>query len=89
VEKSSRNAALQRLDDLVGEWTMQAAPPGDPPWPGQGMVRFEWLEGRAFLVQRWRVDMPEAPDGIAIIGVGDKPERFRQHYFDSPTASMR
>ena len=30
-----------------------------------------------------RVDLPEAPDGIAIIGAGDEPDSFRQHYFDS------
>ena len=27
--------------------------------------------------------MPEAPDGIAIIGPGEEPDLFRQHYFDS------
>jgi len=46
-------------------------------------VTFDWLEGRAFLIQRWTVDVPEAPDGIAIIGAGADPERFCQPYFDS------
>jgi hypothetical protein len=49
----------------------------------RGAVSFEWLEGRTFLIERWRIDLPEAPDGIAIIGAGDQPETFRQHYFDS------
>jgi hypothetical protein len=62
---------------------MEAGPPGGPPWPGEARVSFEWLEGRAFLIERWTVDLPEAPDGIAIIGEGDEPERFRQYYFDS------
>jgi len=33
-----------------------------------GRVSFEWLEGRTFLIERWTVDLPEFPDGIAIIG---------------------
>jgi hypothetical protein len=78
----SRNPPLERLDALVGEWTIEAGPPGGPPWPG-GRVSFEWLEGRTFLIERWTVDLPEFPDGIAIIGAADEPENFRQHYFDS------
>lgn len=31
---------------------------------------FEWLPGEQFLVERWQVLIPEAPDGIAIIGAG-------------------
>ncbi len=62
---------------------MEAVPPGGPPWPGEGRVSFEWLEGRAFLIERWHVDLPEAPDGIAIIGAGEREEELRQHYFDS------
>jgi hypothetical protein len=83
VEPSDRDPALERLDALVGEWTLEAGPPGGPAWPGSGRVAFEWLEGRTFLIQRWTVDLPEAPDGIAIIGLGDEPGTFRQHYFDS------
>jgi hypothetical protein len=83
MEKPSRNPALEHLDALVGEWTMEAQPPGGPPWPGEARVTFEWLEGGTFLIERWTVDMPEAPDGIAIIGGGDEPETLRQYYFDS------
>lgn len=79
----SPNPALERLDALVGEWEMEAGPPGGPQWPGEARVGFEWLVGRTFLIERWHVDLPEAPDGIAIIGAGDGPETFRQHYFDS------
>jgi hypothetical protein len=83
MQQPSRNPALERLDALVGEWTMEAGPPGGEPWPGEARVSFEWLEGRTFLIQRGTVDMPAAPDGVAIIGAGDEPETFRQHYFDS------
>src|SRR5690349_11287794 len=75
--------ALDRLDVLAGTWSIEAGPPGGPRWPGEASVTFEWLEGHRFLIQRWAVEMPEAPDGIAIIGAGDQPGAFRQHYFDA------
>ena len=83
MEQHAGSSAIERLDALTGEWSMEAGPPGGPPWPGEARVSFEWLEGRTFLIERWTVDLPEAPDGIAIIGAGDEPESFRQHYFDS------
>jgi hypothetical protein len=82
MEARNRDA-LDRLDVLVGTWSLEAGPPGGPPWPGEASMAFEWLEGHTFLIQRWTIEMPEAPDGIAIIGAGDEPGAFRQHYFDS------
>jgi hypothetical protein len=83
MTSSGRNPSLEHLEALVGEWTMEAGPPGGPPWPGQARASFEWLEGRTFLIERWTVELPEAPDGIALIGAGDDADSFRQHYFDS------
>jgi hypothetical protein len=93
MEQANRSPALERLEALVGEWTMAAGPPGGDPWPGEAKVRFEWLEGETWLIERWSIEMPEAPDGIAIIGLADAPagaeeaggsgERLLQHYFDS------
>ncbi len=83
MEQRAGNPALERLDAFTGKWSMEAGPPGGPPWPGEARVSFEWLEGGKFLIERWKIDLPEAPDGIAIIGAGDQPETFRQHYFDS------
>jgi hypothetical protein len=73
---------MSALDALVGDWTMEATPPGGPPWPGQAEVSFEWLAD-AYLIQRWTIEMPEAPDGIAILGPDQSGERLVQHYFDS------
>jgi hypothetical protein len=43
--------------------------------------QFEWLPGERFLIQRWEVPVPEAPDGIAIIGSDPKREgNYLQHY---------
>jgi hypothetical protein len=59
---------------------MAAGPPDGTPWPGEAQVSFEWLRGRAFLIERWVV--PQAFDGIAIIGPGDDAETLHRHYFD-------
>lgn len=67
---------MQRLDPLVGEWTLDAA-------GVSGRVSFAWLEGRRFLIQRWSIDAPLPPDGIAIIGADPAGGGFVQHYFDS------
>ena len=68
---------LAALEALVGDWVL-----GDPAAP-VGRATFSWLEGRRFLVQRWTVDVPGAPDGIAIIGVDPEGDGLLQHYFDS------
>src|SRR5215204_5997853 len=73
---------LAALERFVGEWTMQAGPPGGPPWPGEGRVRFEWHAGGGFLVQRWTVDVPEAPNGTAIIGCDAANGTYVQLYSD-------
>ena len=76
------SSELQDLDVLVGRWTMTASfnSGGTPPL---AETTFEWLEGRTFLVQRWRVDHPDAPDGIAVIGYDAEKATLLQHYFDS------
>jgi hypothetical protein len=61
---------------------MEAAPPGGSPWPGEGRVRFAWFEGGPFLMQRWTVDMPEAPNGTAIIGCDAANGTYYQLYSD-------
>ena len=77
------NPALKRLSALVGEWTLGGGPPVDQPAGGQGRVVFEWLDGGHFLVQRWEIPHPDAPNGIAIIGCDDSSEHCTMHYFDS------
>src|SRR5947199_3477401 len=73
---------LRELDRFVGEWTMAACPPGGPPWPGEARVRFEWLAGGAFLLQRWTVDLPDATDGTAVIGCDADNSTYVQLYSD-------
>lgn len=82
MPESSGNVRIEDLEPLIGEWRMDASPPGGPPWPGEGRVTFEWLEGGAFLCQRWSVDMPEAPNGVAVIGADTSKGAFFQLYTD-------
>jgi hypothetical protein len=71
------------LDPLIGEWSIEAVFPGAPLSDIRGRVTFEWLAGGRFLIQRWEVPIPEAPDGIAVIGFNEPRARYLQHYFDS------
>jgi hypothetical protein len=80
---TTAHEALEPLDVFVGEWSMStsfAPSPADAP---RARTTFEWLPGRSFLVQRWEVEHPDAPDGIAIIGFDADKATLLQHYFDS------
>ncbi len=75
---------LQTLEPLVGAWRIEAHFPNLPPAEGEARVHFEWLPGQRFLVERWQVPVPEAPDGIAVIGPDPAAEGgYLQHYFDT------
>src|ERR1700726_3306501 len=79
MDTESARAALSKLEVLVSEWRMQASLADAP----AGLTMFEWLTGGQFLVQRWEVPHPQAPDGIAIIGLAPEGGGYTQHYFDS------
>ena len=81
---TSSGDSLEALKPLVGEWRMVPTFKGMPPADVGARVPFKWLPGERFLIQRWEIPIPEAPDGIAIIG--PDPEisgNYLQHYFDS------
>jgi hypothetical protein len=78
-----RNA---RLEPLIGEWSLAMVMPGhdtpdEPPDVG-ARVTFEWMGDRAFLLERWTIPIPEAPNGLAIIGWDEARGTYLQHYFD-------
>jgi hypothetical protein len=80
----SERGRLEALQVLVGEWSMEPHFDGLAAADNGARAVFEWLPGERFLVQRWSVPVPEAPDGIAIIGLDPSNEdQFLQHYFDS------
>jgi hypothetical protein len=70
------------LEPFVGDWTLRIAFPGASP-VAEGRVTFEWMKGKQFLVERWEVPVPQAPDGIAVIGFDADRGALLQHDFDS------
>ena len=76
----------QQLEPLIGEWRMaivmpNQARPDELPDIG-ARVKFEWMGEKAFVLERWIVPIPEAPDGLAVIGWDEGRGAFLQHYFD-------
>lgn len=62
---------------------MAADSASDPTEAPRALTTFEWLVVKRFLVQRWEVDHPDAPDGMAIIGFEHSKGMYLQYYFDS------
>lgn len=83
-EPAKENA---RLEPLIGEWKMAMLLSGQE-WAASDLpdvgarVRFEWMGAKAFVLQRWSVPIPEAPDGLSVIGWDEGRGTFLQHYFD-------
>jgi hypothetical protein len=82
MDQPTAQNALKELEPLVGEWTMEATPPGGPPWPGEARATFEWLEGNQLLLERSTVEMPEFPDGVCVIGCDAANGTYFQLYSD-------
>jgi hypothetical protein len=82
-------AALERLEPLIGEWSMSAGGGPDAKWkpcedgPAAGVSVFEWALDRRFLTQRSEISHAEAPNAISIIAFDAASGGYRQHYFDS------
>ena len=75
--------AVDALQPFIGEWHMAAGLASDAADPPHAVTTFAWLAGRRFLIQRWEVEHPDAPDGIAIIGFDPARNTLVQNYFDS------
>ena len=74
---------LARLEVFVGEWRLEVpAFPIPPELADEARTTFEWTLGGAFLLQQATVPVPEAPDGLLLIGP-DAGDCYTQHYFDS------
>ena len=82
MDQPTAEEALGRLERLVGEWTLEARWPGGQPWPGGGKVTFEWHDSRAHLIERTTIELPEAPDSVAIIGCDAANGTYYQLYSD-------
>jgi hypothetical protein len=84
VETTGDDVFQEALAPFLGEWKILAALGDEPAADIGACVSFEWLPGERFLIERWEVPIPEAPDGIAIIGADPESDgSYLQHYFDS------
>ncbi|MCI3240004.1 MULTISPECIES: hypothetical protein [Streptomyces] len=80
MDATERQAALDRLNVLVGEWVVEAEFDGLEVPPGRSV--FEWSLDGQFLVQRAQAPNP-APDAMTIIAVDPETGGYTQHYYDS------
>ena len=78
-----RDERLDRLEAFVGEWRLEApAFPFPPELADAARTTFEWTLDGSFLLQQAFVPVPEAPNGLCVIGL-DSENGYTQHYFDS------
>jgi hypothetical protein len=82
IDQPTAEDPLKELEVLIGEWTMEAIPPGGEPWPGEARTTFEWMEDNQLLLERSTVEMPEAPDGVCVIGCDAANGTYYQLYTD-------
>ena len=82
MSQSVETKARERLEAFIGKWSLEAGPPDGPPWPGGGWATFEWMKDAPLLIQRSHADLPEAPDGFAVIGCDGKNDGYYQLYTD-------
>jgi hypothetical protein len=84
IDQPTADQALAELEPLLGEWTLEAIPPGGEPWPGEATASFAWMEssdGR-LLVERTEIEMPEAPNAVCVMGADAANGTFFQLYTD-------
>ncbi len=84
IDQPTAEQALKEMEVLVGEWTLTATSPGGEPWPGEASATFEWLEGSddRLLIERTSVEMPQAPNGVCVMGCDAATGTYYQLYTD-------
>ncbi|MBO0764248.1 MAG: hypothetical protein J2P50_06645 [Hyphomicrobiaceae bacterium] len=74
---------LEPFATLIGDWSTEATHPATGDTLILGRVRFEWLAGERFLIQRAEAEHPAFPQSICLIGVMEGDEHLSMQYFDS------
>jgi hypothetical protein len=84
IDRPTAEQALEEMQVLVGEWSLDATPPGGESWPGEAKATFEWLEcsDQQVLVGRTEIEMPEAPNGVSVYGCDAANGTYYQLYTD-------
>jgi hypothetical protein len=86
VPQQPSNPALERLSVFIGEWDIEITSMSfeeDKTAVVRGHASFDWIEGGAFLIERFEVAETAFPRGISIIGPDDSAETYGMLYFDS------
>jgi hypothetical protein len=79
--ESVQTTARERLKMFVGRWTAKLD--ASPAWSSEGHAEFEWFRADVpLLVQRSHVDLPEAPDAVAIIACDGMNDTYAYSYID-------
>jgi tRNA-Thr(GGU) m(6)t(6)A37 methyltransferase TsaA len=81
TQTAPASPSVAPLAALVGDWEIEATHPAFPSTVVRGRISVEWLEGERFLIHRWRMEHPDFPDSIAVIGAMGGPLALQ--YFDS------
>ena len=82
MDQPTAAEALKKLEPLLGDWALEAIPPGGEPWPGEASASFEWHESGQLLVERTEISLPEAPNTVAVIGCDAANATYYQLYTD-------
>ncbi len=83
TDQQHRDERLDRLEVFLGEWRLEVPAFSLPPeLADSARTTFEWTLDGAFLLQQAFVPVPEAPNGLCVIGL-DAGDGYTQHYFDS------
>jgi len=82
MDQPTADQALKKLEPLIGEWTLEAIPPGGEPWPGEARATFEWHDSGAHVVGRSTADIPGVPNTTSIMGCDAANDTYYQLYSD-------
>jgi hypothetical protein len=80
---------LAPLNRLVGIWTLDVTHPSLPGVVAHGTADVEWLEGERFLIHRVRIDHPDFPDSVSIVGITERDRVENPSNLDPPAAESR
>ena len=76
------NPALARLDRAIGTWSVTGSHPYLPGRTLRGRVTFERIEDGAFVRMHSKMDDPEIPEGVALLGTDDADDACTMLYVD-------
>lgn len=81
------NPALKRLDVLVGTWNIKGRVSGED-GEVSGQATFEWLPGKFFLEQRFRMNfLGQWIEGLEIIGYEPSTKAFTSSVYSNMGAA--